>query len=146
MKHSKLIAGFLLVAASFSACKKDNDVAEIEAPTITGLEIGPNNNKTAHPGGDLHMEAALFAAANMESVTLEINPKSGTGWKLNTVYTEGFAGLKNAEFHKHVDVPADAALGSYDLKLKVKDQNGKETTVTATLELTIGDHAAGDDH
>jgi len=157
MKHNKLIAGFLLIAATFGACKKDDDVVDIAAPTITAMEVGPNNSKVAHPGNDVHVEAQIVATANMESVTLEINPKSGTGWKLNTVYTEGFAGLKNAEFHKHVDVPADAALGSYTVKLKVRDTNGKETTVASDLELSndpslpkvtgfeVGLNAAGND-
>ena len=157
MKHNKLIAGFLLIAATFGACKKDDDVAGLSAPVISALEIGPDNNKTAHPGGDVHVEAEITATANIESVTLEINPKSGTGWKLNTVYMEGFAGLKNAEFHKHVDVPADAALGSYDVVLKVRDSNGQETKVESTLELQndpslpslagfeVGLNAAGND-
>lgn len=97
MKHNKLIAGFLLIAATFGACKKDDDVAEISAPAITAMEVGPENNKTAHPGNDVHVEALITAAANLESVTLEISSKSGSGWKLNTVYTEGFVGLKSAE-------------------------------------------------
>jgi hypothetical protein len=157
MKHNRLIAGFLLIAATFGACKKDDEVADLSAPVIAALEIGPENNKIAHPGGDVHVEALITATSNIESVTLEINPKSGSGWKLNTVYTEGFAGLKNAEFHKHVDVPEDAALGSYNVVLKVRDSQGKETKVESTLDLQndpslpsqtgfeVGLNAAGND-
>jgi hypothetical protein len=33
-----------------------------------------------------------------------------------------FSGLKNAEFHKHIDIPADAVTGLYHLHLAVTDQ------------------------
>jgi hypothetical protein len=157
MKHNKLILALLFIAARFSACKKDEEMPNTSAPVISGLEIGPNNNKTAHPGGDVHVEAQVTATENIESITLEIKSKNSTGWSLKTTYTDGFAGLKNAEFHKHVDVPVDAVLGAYEVYLTARDKNGKETKVESTLELSsdptlpsligfeVGLNAAGND-
>ena len=156
MKHSKLILVFLLFAVTFTACKKDNEI-EPNAPEITGLEIGTDNKKIAHPGNDLHVEAQIVAQSNIASVTLEIHPETGTGWTFSTTYTEGFAGAKNAEFHKHIDVPADAPVGAYHVHLKVKDEAGRETSVESDLKLEadptlpsvtgfeVGLNAAGND-
>jgi hypothetical protein len=136
MKTNKVLIVALLFMAVLNACKKDNDPV-LQAPTITGLEIGSGNNKTAYPGNDLHIEAEIVAEANIASVTLEINPVSGNGWKLNTTYTEGFVGLKNAEFHQHYDVPADAAVGDYKVVLTVVDQAGKTTKIESDLKVLV---------
>lgn len=158
MKNNKLIAVLFFIAAAFSACKKDgNQNEDVTPPVIEGLEIGIGNNKIAHPGNDLHLEAKITAPANIASVVLDIHPESGTGWKVNTTYTEGLAGLKSAEFHKHIDVPADAALGDYHLHIKVTDANGKVTEAESELKLQsdptlpsvtgfeVGLNAAGND-
>ncbi|GAA4915423.1 DUF4625 domain-containing protein [Mucilaginibacter defluvii] len=136
MKTTKPIIYLLLAGITlFSACSKDNDETPVGAPTIEGLEVGAGNNKIAHPGNDLHIEAQIQAAANIKDVVLEIHPENGAGWEVNTTYTDGFAGLKNAEFHKHIDVPADATVGEYHGHLKVTDQNGKVTE--AEFELSV---------
>ncbi|RYD89027.1 MAG: DUF4625 domain-containing protein [Sphingobacteriales bacterium] len=138
MKTTKQILVLLLLTGSlFSACKKDNDeTPAVQAPAITGLEVGTGNNKIAHPGNDLHIEAQIVAPGTIENVVLEIHPEEGEGWEVNTTYTEGFAGQKNAEFHKHIDVPAEAALGHYHGHLKVTDKNGKVTELEFELEVT----------
>lgn len=134
MKHTKLLLAFLFLAVTFTACKKDNEI-DPNAPEINGFELGTNNSKTGHPGNDLHIEAQIVAQGNIASVELEIHPKSGTGWTVNTTFTEGFSGQKNAEFHEHIDIPADAVLGDYHVHLKVTDQNGRETVVESDLKL-----------
>jgi hypothetical protein len=155
MKNYKILVALFLIASVFAACKKDK--VEVAGPTINGLEVGHENNKTAYPGSDIHIEAELFAAANIASVTLEIHPANAGGWEYKEVYTEGFAGQKNADFHKHVDIPADAALGMYHIHLSVTDQQGQVTEVESDLEIKfdatlplasgfeIGLNAAGDD-
>ncbi|MCC8409811.1 DUF4625 domain-containing protein [Mucilaginibacter sp. UR6-1] len=136
MKTTKQLICLLLAGVTlFSACSKDDNETPVGAPAIEGLEVGANNNKIAHPGNDLHIEAQITAAANIKDVVLEIHPENGSGWEVNTTYTEGFAGLKNAEFHKHIDVPADAAVGDYHGHLKVTDQNGRVTE--AEFELKV---------
>ena len=154
LKVTKLFLAFLTVAALFTACKKDKITS---APTISDLEVGHDNNKTAFPGTDIHIEAELLAEATIASVKLEIQPVSGIGWKFVEEYKDGFVGQKNAEFHKHIDVPADAALGKYLIRLSVTDQQGQITKIESDLEIKfdptlptatdfeVGLNAAGND-
>ncbi|MVN91114.1 DUF4625 domain-containing protein [Mucilaginibacter aquatilis] len=135
MKTTKqLICLMLLSASLFTACKKDND-NDSPAPSIDGLEVGTSNNKTAHPGNDLHIEAQITAPGTIKDVVLEIHPESGDGWKVNTTYTENLAGQKNAEFHEHIDVPATTAVGNYHGHIKVTDENGKVTEADFDLKV-----------
>ncbi len=156
MKTTKQLTGILIVGLSFmAACKKEKQMAP--KPTVTGLEVGINNSKIAHPGNDLHIEAQITAEGTIKEVVLEIHPEAGAGWKLTQTYTEGFAGQKNAEFHKHVDVPADAVLGDYHGHIKVTDQAGQVTEAEFELKITsdptlptvdgfeVGLNAAGND-
>jgi hypothetical protein len=154
MKITKFFLALLTVASIFTACKKDKIMS---LPTINNLEVGHDNNKTAFPGTDTHIEAELYAEATIAKVKLEINPVAGSGWKFAQEYTDGFAGMKNAEFHKHIDVPADAPLGKYHLRLSLTDLQGQVTVVESELELKydptlpsatgfeVGLNAAGND-
>ncbi|RZL46916.1 MAG: DUF4625 domain-containing protein, partial [Pedobacter sp.] len=134
-KITKPFLGLLIITSIFTACKKDE--VTTDPPTLTNLEVGTNNNKTAYPGTDIHFEADLFSVSNLASVQLTIKPKSGSGWNFTQTYTEGFANLKNASFHKHIDVPATAVLGNYTVTIKVIDQLGKSTEVSSDLEIKI---------
>jgi len=134
MKTTKTLLLFFLFAITFTACKKDEQMPQ--APTISALEVGTNNSKIAHPGNDLHIEAKINAPANIKDVVIEIHPKSGSGWNFNTTYTEGLAGLKAAELHKHIDVPVDASVGAYHGHVKVTDQNGQVSEVEFELQIT----------
>lgn len=136
MKTSRFIVASLLLAATFTACKKDEQ-QEIGKPTIAQLEVGTGNNKLAHPGNDLHIEAQITAPGTIKEVVLEIHPETGTGWKVTNTYTEGLAGNKNAEFHIHLDVPTEAVLGDYHGHLKVTDQNGQVTETDFELQIII---------
>ena len=102
----------LLAGALFASCNDDDDV-DVAAPTFSNVEIGSGNNKQAQAGSDFHIEAQIVAPGDIDRVQLEIHPENGSGWELDTVYTTGLAGLKNAELHEHIDVPAGAALGDY---------------------------------
>ncbi|MCX2477405.1 DUF4625 domain-containing protein [Pedobacter sp. MC2016-05] len=140
MKTTKTLLLFFLFAITFTACKKDEQMPQ--APMISALEVGTGNSKIAHPGNDLHIEAQISAPANIKDVVLEIHPESGNGWNVSTTYTEGFAGLKNAEFHKHIDVPADAKVGAHHGHLKVTDQNGQVSEIEFDLQVTADPNLA----
>lgn len=124
----------LSISALFAACS-DNDEPRPAGPTITGVEIGSDNNKIGYAGGDFHIDADITAAGGIAEVQLEIHPESGPGWEYDSVYTEGLAGLKNAEFHKHIDIPADAAIGHYHLHLTVTDKNGMKADIEEEIEI-----------
>ncbi|KAA8485311.1 uncharacterized protein DUF4625 [Arcticibacter tournemirensis] len=135
MKISLKSSIILFISLIFiSSCKKDEDETT-PAPSLNNLEIGTGNNKTAYPGSDIHIEAEILAPAIIASVKLEIHPQSGEGWSYEQEYTEGFSGLKNAEFHKHIDIPAEAPLGHYHVHLSVTDALGQSTEVESDLEI-----------
>jgi len=151
----KLLLATGLFATLFTACKKDDTAPA--APSVTKVEIGHDNSKVAYAGTDFHVEAELFSPVSIDAVKLTIRPKTATGWTFEQEYKDGFAGLKNATFHKHIDVPADAALGSYELRLVVTDQEGRSTSIVSGLEIKfdpslpaatgfeVGLNAAGND-
>lgn len=134
MRTNKLLLIALFSVTTLNACKKDGE-AILQAPSISGLEVGSGNNKTVNPGKDLHIEAEIKADGNIANVKLDINPISGNGWKFTTTYTDGFIGAKNADFHEHIDVPADAVLGNYKVVITVADQAGKTTKAESDLKI-----------
>lgn len=133
MKIKSMLA-LLLAGALFASCNDDDDV-DVAAPTISNVEIGSGNNKQAQAGSDFHIEAQIVAPGDIDRVQLEIHPENGSGWELDTVYTTGLAGLKSAELHEHIDVPASAALGDYHLHMTVFDKNGNKAEIDSELEV-----------
>ncbi|RAJ05409.1 uncharacterized protein DUF4625 [Chitinophaga skermanii] len=117
------------------ACSKDDDPVPSK-PTLNVTEIGHSNSKIAYVGADLHLDAEIEAANNIASIQVRIfQASSNTGWKYDSTYTQGFAGTKNADFHKHIDIPATAAVGKYHIQLVVKDQKGQQTTFDGELDI-----------
>lgn len=145
MKTKKIITTILLVAGifSFNACNKDDEPAK---PQITLTELGYDNSGIGYLGSDLHIEADIVAEAKIDRVTVEIHTESGHEgkaaanalfeWEVDTVYTE-FYGLKNTEFHKHLEIPAEADTGHYHFHFIVTDLEGQQTTVEEELEIRL---------
>ncbi|MBX3253887.1 MAG: DUF4625 domain-containing protein [Chitinophagaceae bacterium] len=137
---SKLSVGLFLFILAFSACKKDKDT--VAKPSINNLEIGLDNNKTGYPGSDIHIEGEIIAPGTIASIKVTIHPESGSGWEFDKTYTEGYAGAKNAEFHEHIDIPANAAVGDYHVHIIITDQKGNTTTAEAELKIEQKDPRA----
>src|SRR5690606_8836994 len=137
-----ILFGFVFFAVA--ACDKD-ETPRVDKPLIESLEVGHDNDRIAHPGSDLHLDAPILAPGGIASIPLEIHPESGEGWTFEQVFTDGYEGLKNADFHEHIDVPADAAEGEYHLHLTVTDQAGQTAEAESHLDIVAGegDH---DDH
>lgn len=126
----------LCLVILFAACSKDDDPV-LAPPAMSDIEIGSGNSKIGYAGGDIHVEAKITAPAKLASVTVTITPQEGTGWGIDTTYTEGFTGLLNAELHEHIDIPAEAPTGNYNLKIIVTDQAGKKTETAAVVEIKL---------
>lgn len=122
-----------LVIAGVVGCKKDKDM--VAKPTVENLEIGSGNNKKAFAGSDLHLDADVAAAGILENVVVEIKSTSTGGWQFSEAFTDGITGTRNANFHKHIDIPATVAPGSYRLFFKVADKAGQVTTVESDLTI-----------
>src|SRR3546814_5447762 len=134
---------FILV--TWAVCDK-NGTPAVDKLLIESLEIGLDNSGIAHPGSDLHLDAAIVAPGDIASITLSIHPEGADGWEFEQVFTEGYEGLKNADFHEHIDVPADAAEGEYHLHLAVADKAGNTVEVESTLELVVGSDDGNEHH
>ena len=128
---TKFILILFATLLSFS-CQKNHDTAK---PVITLTEVGHENSKQAMQGDDLHLEADILAEGLIKRIDVEIH-KEGGDFEIEKSYTEGkYIGVKNIEFHEHIDVPATAPLGAYHLHFTVTDKNGQTTTVEEHIEV-----------
>ncbi len=136
IKSIQSYIAFFSIILFAAACSKDKEEV-LPAPSLSDVEIGSGNNKTGYAGGDIHLEAQITAPAKIASVRVSIHPEEGAGWEFDSTYTEGFAGLLNAEFHKHIHIPAEAATGEYHLHMVVTDQLGKTAQVESDIEIVL---------
>ncbi|MFV0471290.1 MAG: DUF4625 domain-containing protein [Paludibacteraceae bacterium] len=115
----------MAIMTIFTSCEKDEDIAK---PIISGLELGIGNSHKAYAGADLHIEAEIVAEGKISKIVVEIHKEEGDGNEIAVEYTE-YVGLKNINFHKHVDIPSTAATGAYHCHITVTDMNGQSTTI-----------------
>lgn len=116
-----------------SGCKNSTG-PDVDKPVISELEIGIGNSHVGYIGSDLHMQAEIVAEGKIDLITVEIHKEDGTGEEIEAEYDD-YAGLLNATFHKHIDIPDGTAAGDYHFHLTVTDQEGNSTSVEE--ELTI---------
>ncbi len=142
MKNSSFLSLFfvalLTISFSFVSCDKDEDDAP-QKPVITLTEVGHENSGIAHPGHDMHLEADVVAEGLIRRIDVEIHQEGGQGYEIEAAYTEGkYIGVRNTEFHEHIDIPADAPLGEYHLHFTVTDGAGQQTTAECHVVVAEG--------
>lgn len=126
------IAAVAALAFLSVSCKKDNTPAK---PIVTFTEVGHDNSKHAMRGDDMHLEAEIVAEGLIKRIDVEIHKENG-GFEIEKSFTEGkYIGVKNTEFHEHIDIPADAPLGEYHLHFTVTDQAGQTVTAEEHIEV-----------
>ena len=144
----KSIAIIAISAVFFASCDKK------ESPTISLTELGYDNTKTVQQGTDLHIDAEILADLKIASIQIIIhseeahaavspmkianNAQEVTEWAVDSIYTKGYAGVKNADFHEHLEVPATAELGHYHFHMKVTDMDGNQTIKEDEIEVLAG--------
>ena len=127
-----LISSVLLLAGLAASCKKDDTAAK---PVITLTEVGHDNSRHAMRGDDMHLEADIVAEGLIKRIDVEIHKEDG-GYEIEESYTEGkYIGVKNTEFHEHIDIPAEAPLGEYHLHFTVTDKKGQTTLAETHIEV-----------
>lgn len=138
IKKLALLAIACGIIFSINSCGDDEPT--IAFPEINLTEVGHDNSKHAHPGHDLHLEAEIVAEGLINGIHVEIEQVGGT-YKIKQDYLKDspYLGVKNCDFHEHIDIPANAPLGAYKLYLTVADKVGQQTTVESDLELEEGD-------
>lgn len=143
IKFMSLLMAFLCASTMFlTSCGDDDDDLPAK-PSITLTEVGHDNTKHCHPGHDLHLEADVVAEGLIQRIDVEIHEENGGSFKIEKSYTDGkYIGIRNTEFHEHIDIPAEAPLGEYHLHFTVTDKNGQQTTVESELNIVEDD---GDD-
>ncbi len=141
---SLLLALCSVVSLGFTACNDDDD--DVAKPVITLTEVGHDNCLKAHPGYDMHLEADIVAEGLIAAIYVEIHQEDGGSYEIESSYTDGsYIGVRNTEFHEHIDIPADAPLGAYHLHFTVTDQQGQQTTAESELTLVEADGDEEDD-
>ena len=139
MNTKKIMIAFLLVAGSFSACKKDEQESVLTKPTAENIEIGTGNNKSALIGRDFHFNADVVAATKIKDVEVKILQKATerytSTWSLERTWPE-YIGVKNTNVHKHFSIPTDAPEGKYDFYFIVTDENGSQLKIKEDFTIT----------
>jgi hypothetical protein len=139
MNTKRIIIAFLILAGSFSACKKDKQESVLTKPTAENIEIGTGNNKRALIGRDFHFNADVLAATKIKDVEVKILQKAGerytSTWSLERTWPE-YIGVKNTNVHKHFSIPTDAPEGKYDFYFIVTDDNGSKLEIKEDFTIT----------
>lgn len=120
MKTKQILVAFLILAGTFTACKKDKAEPEAVKPSVQNVEIGYANNKRAIRGRDFHLNADVLAGSKITSVMVKILQKTGqtysANWKLEITWDE-FKGVKTPTYtstlpfrQKHQKAPTTSFL------------------------------------
>lgn len=147
----KTIILLLTMAAILVSCGDDNDTTTPAGTnpqqSITFTEVGHDDAHHAHPGYDMHLEATIVLPTDLISaITVTLTQTAGTYSFSETFTDEKYVGKHNADFHEHIDIPADAPLGAYQLTLTVAGAAGTRATATATVQMEEGGEEEDDDH
>lgn len=132
----QIIALFFIsiLSLGFVACNDNDDDTAKQLITLT--EVGHENSKTATAGDDMHLEADIVAEGLIARIDIEIHMEDGGDYEIECSYTDGkYIGVRNTEFHEHIDIPADAPAGEYHLHFTVTDKEGQQSTVESELNI-----------
>jgi type 1 fimbria pilin len=132
------IAGLII-----SSCEKDEEVPK---PVIESIEFGSGhenpNNHAAYAGGDMHIEAKIKAEEKVDYINVEIHPEGEHEhegehgeWAYDSTFTEGFRGVIDPTFHKHIQIGDQAVPGHYHFHFTVTDMVGNQVSYEEELEI-----------
>jgi hypothetical protein len=138
-----LVAMAFATGLFFTSCEKE----EVAKPVISSIEYGSSHDNpdshTAYQGGDMHIDAEIVAEGKIDYITVELHPEGEEqeegheheGWEYDSTYTEGFNGLKNATFHKHIKISSETTPGEYHFHFIVVDMKGNQVTYEGDVEI-----------
>lgn len=99
-------------------------------------------DESVQRGTDMHTEFMIFAAHGIHNITVDIHAHDlpvGAGeveWDFENIYSTGYHGLTEVEFHEHIDVPATAPAGEYHVTFIVEDENGNTHEYETHIDVT----------
>jgi len=138
-----LLSVLVLVMLIFAACEKNHPEPELEQPkpALENLELGLGNAGIGVIGEDFHFEDDILAVDKIDKVDGKILPKEGETysktWK-HEITLDQYKGLKNANIHKHFNIPDDASEGKYELLVIVYEENGSKLEMKEILKSIQG--------
>jgi hypothetical protein len=135
MNSKTILFGALCLCASFfiSSCKKDTP--DMQAPTITAVEE-PAMNDTLLTGSELHIEASISDNDELSQLKIDVHAaedghnhgKVDASAYWETVVLVDLSGASTS-VHEHIDIPADAASGTYHVILSAVDKAGNQSEI-----------------
>lgn len=142
MKKNLIFAVSMLLsvfAFGLSSCDNDDDKPDYDDDIIATLsEVSEENSKIAFAGKDLHLEGNLYAEDLIGRIDLKIESQDGKTNVLSKSWTDGkYIGVRNTNFHEHVDIPANTAEGNYKLTFTVTDRDGDWSVFNSDLRIEV---------
>jgi len=141
-KNTVLQRCIWLILALLFSCGKDEDTPpkeeDVAGETLALVirEVGIGNSRVVYAKQDLHVDAKVTAPDKIAYVKMQITlAETNYGWDFIKTYTTGYEGLKNTDFHEHVDVPENASPGNYELLLIAVDELGQRVQAKAGFEI-----------
>ncbi|MBQ9254585.1 MAG: DUF4625 domain-containing protein [Bacteroidales bacterium] len=126
-------AVFVTSCLLLSCNKKDEDK---DYPTIKLTEVGHDNSMQGVRGDDMHLEATIKAENLIKRIDVSIKNDKDLTHRVEKSFTQGkYIGVKNTEFHEHIDIPSDMPLGDYYLYFSVVDK--KDLSSTRKVKIRI---------
>ncbi|MBN7811827.1 DUF4625 domain-containing protein [Algoriphagus sp. H41] len=112
---------------------------DVKAPvTIGDFEM----DEAVVRGSDFHVEFMINTVNGIHQITVDVHahgltPGAGeVAWDFEEVFEEGYHGLTEAEFHEHIDVPANAAAGEYHVIFTIEDEDGNTVEHETHIDVT----------
>ncbi|WP_066225781.1 DUF4625 domain-containing protein [Formosa haliotis] len=139
---SDILAGeyhieLIVVDALGNSTVSDGHLDIMDVITLSDIEI----DETAKRGEDFHAEFLVSAVNGIHNISVDIHAHGlelGDGeveWDYEEVYSE-FHELTEAEFHKHIAIPATAPAGEYHVTITVEDEDGNIVEHETHLDIT----------
>ena len=135
MNSKNILFGALCLCASLfiSSCKKDTP--DTQAPKITAVEE-PAMNDTLLTGSELHIEASISDNDELSQLKIDVHAaedghnhgKVDASAYWETVVLVDLSGASTS-VHEHIDIPADAASGTYHVILSAVDKAGNQSEI-----------------
>lgn len=149
----KMLNILMISVLAFAGCSDDN----VSSPEINITEVGLDNSGIAYAGSGLHIDADIVAEGRIDHVRLTIHAEGELNmgeilhddheeWEVDTTFTTGFNGSKNALFHKDINVSANATEGHYDLYFYVTDMEGNQAQAEVEFEVIHDENYESDHH
>ena len=112
--------------------------SDVINPRMENLQLGLGNSKIGVIGEDFHFEGNIIAMKMIDKVVVDFLQKPGEiyikSWQHRIIWEE-YNGLRNANVHKHFNIPSDAVEGNYDLVITIYDKNGSNEVIKNHFEI-----------